>query len=201
MKVAFDENMPAAVVRILTDLAAEKGFRRYLNGAEIVSAKDYTPGPDDPDYIRKSDVPWIKRYAADGGRVIISGNTEMPNVPQEMLALVESGMVVFFFPPIWNGWLFPRKAAMILAWIERILRVASETKPPALFRVPNDWKDDAGFLVIATPTPLALKPRGKAAVVTPKGAAGRVRRSAAKPLAEPGLLVLMRGAARAKTEE
>jgi hypothetical protein len=32
-------------------------------------------------------VPWLKRFAADGGKVVISGDTKMKSVPHERLAL------------------------------------------------------------------------------------------------------------------
>ena len=61
-------------------------------------------------------MPWIEKFAAAGGKVIISGNTKMRQVPHERLALVEAGMIVVFFENRWNGWNFFRKCALLLHW-------------------------------------------------------------------------------------
>ena len=146
------------MVRTFQTIAADKGFKRLFRSIEIVSAKDYSPTPGDLDYVsgRGSDAPWMRRYRKDGGKVIISGNTKMPRVPQELLAIQECDMVVFFFPNEWNGWRFLRKSALILAWMERIIAQAKATKHGAMFRIPNNWTSDATFLVIRSPTPLKL---------------------------------------------
>lgn len=194
MKIAFDEHIPPAMVKVFQDLAAERGFRRQLRNVEIVKAKDYSPQPGDADYIRKSDVPWIRRYRTNGGRVIVSGNTRMVSVPQELLALQNCGMVVFFFPSCWNNWQFPRKCAMLLAWIERIVAHARLSKPAMLYRIPESWSEDADFLVIRQPTPLQLKgqhgPDVKAKAVAQQA---RVRKSKAAAKV-PDLLDLMQPA-------
>ena len=63
MKVAFDEHVPTALVRALQSFAEERQFKRLSGGYEICKAVDYAPAKVDEDYIKKSDVPWIKRYA------------------------------------------------------------------------------------------------------------------------------------------
>jgi hypothetical protein len=103
LKIAFDENMPPALVKVFKTFASEKQLKSILGNFEIESAVDYTPRKDDPDYLRKNDVPWIKRFAAAGGKVIISGNTQMKFVPHERLALVQAGMIVIYFENQWNN--------------------------------------------------------------------------------------------------
>lgn len=161
MKIAFDENMPAVMVRTLQTIAADKGFRRLFRNIQMVRSKDYNPKPGDDDYVRGrgSDASWIRRYKKDGGRVIISGNTKMPSVPQELLAIQDTGMVVFFFPEVWNGWRFFRKSAFLMSWMERLLEQSRQAKPGAMFRLATDWSDDAPMLVIKPPTPLRLPER------------------------------------------
>jgi hypothetical protein len=75
LKVAFDENIPIALVRVFKQFANERQFR-FLTGLTIESAHDYTPVPGDADYQKNSDVPWVKRFAAAGGRVIITYGNE-----------------------------------------------------------------------------------------------------------------------------
>jgi hypothetical protein len=96
VKIAFDENMPMAMVRFFENFATERQLRKLTGNFDIESAKKYTPELSDDDYVAKNDVPWIRRFAKAGGRVIISGNTRMREVPHERLALIECGMVTIF---------------------------------------------------------------------------------------------------------
>jgi len=156
VKVAFDENMPAALVRTFQTLAADKGFKRLFRNVVIVTAKDYTPEPSDSDYMRKSDVPWLRRYRRDGGKIVVSGNTRMVRVPQELQALIEEGLVTFFFPEVWNRWRFPRKCGLIMVWLERLISEGRRAARGSLYRIPDMWTPDAHLLVIRPPTPLKL---------------------------------------------
>ena len=175
MKIAFDENMPRALVRTFRTLARDKGFQRTFGKIQIVSAKDYTPKPDDEDYLPGNDVPWLTRYRKSRGRVFISGDTAMPDVPHELKAIEELGLIAFFMPPRWNNWRFPRKSALIFAWLERIIEHAKIARPGTLHRVPNDWREEATLFVIPSPGPLKLKLH-EHPVRAPKPAAQRKRR-------------------------
>jgi len=141
LKVAFDENMPAAMVRVFRSFHKEPSLRGIVKGFELEWAKDYTPSRDDPDYEAHNDVPWIKRYAAAGGRIIISGDVKMSSVPHERLALVQEGMVVVFFAPKWGGWQFCRKAALLLHWWPTILTHVRKAKP-GFYAVPCSWPEE-----------------------------------------------------------
>ena len=159
MKIAFDENMPAAMVRTFQTLAAEKRFRHMLKGGKIVSAISYTPKLNDSDYVAKSDVPWMRRFRDDGGRALVSGNTRMPEVPQELLAIQQLGLVAFFFPHKWNNWNFFRKSAFLLVQWERVIDQARVAKRGTLFRMQDDWAADKPLLIINSPSPLRLSER------------------------------------------
>ena len=149
--------MPLALVRTFRTLAKDKGFRRTFGRLKIVSAIDYTPKIDDKDYLPKNDVPWLTRYRKSRGRIFISGNTAMPDVPHELRAIEELGLIAFFLPPKWNNWRFPRKSAMIFVWLERVIAQAQTSKPGSLYRIPNDWQEEASLYVIPSPGPLKLK--------------------------------------------
>ncbi len=142
MKVAFDENVPIALVRVFQTFANEKQLKKLSPGLTIESAKDYTPKPSDSDFDGNNDVPWIKRFAAAGGRVIISGNVEMQNVAHERLALVESGMIVFFFERKWSDWQFYRKCSLLLNWWPHIAEKAKRAKKGSFWCIPNNWAED-----------------------------------------------------------
>jgi len=92
------------MVRGFETFATERQLKKLTGNFDIESAKQDTPESQDDDYIAKNDVPWIRRFAHAGGRIIISGNTNMRNVPHERLALIENGMIVIFFESrIWRS--------------------------------------------------------------------------------------------------
>lgn len=158
MKIAFDENLPIAMVRVFQTFASERQLKNLVLGEfDVESAVDYTPKPGDSDYVKSSDVPWIKRFAAAGGRVIISGNTEMKNVQHERLALVQAGMVVFFFDGKWSQWKFFRKCSLLIHWWPEIAKKLKTAKPPTFFHVPLNWSDRSKIRKVSTDDPQKLK--------------------------------------------
>ncbi|MGF7174661.1 hypothetical protein [Azospirillum doebereinerae] len=141
MKIAFDENVPAPMVRVFSALASEKGFQRKVGAFEIVSAKDYAPNTNDLDYLRKNDVPWLQRFSADGGKAVITGDVEMRYVPHERLALQQLGFVVVFFERNWGQWNFFSKSALLLKWWPKVAVKLQKSEPGTMWCIPNDWRD------------------------------------------------------------
>lgn len=141
MKVAFDENMPAAMVRVFQGFQKEQALKDIAGGITIKKAQDYYPNIDDPDYVPKDDAPWIRRFAADGGKAIISGNTKMRKVPHERLALVQTRMIVIFFASKWSGWKFCRKCSLLIHWWPNILDAVKNAEP-GFYMVPSSWPDE-----------------------------------------------------------
>ena len=130
------------MVRIFRILAKEKQLQWLSGGLIVESAKDYTPRKSDLDYQKNNDVPWIKRFAEAGGKVIISGNTDMKKQPHERLALVETGMVTIFFEDQWSKWPFFRKCALLLHWWPAIVKTAKTAKPGSFWHVPCEWREE-----------------------------------------------------------
>jgi hypothetical protein len=139
VKVAFDENIPMAMVRVFETFAKETALKKATGNFTIESAKAYTPKQEEADYRPKNDVPWINRFYKAGGRVIISGNTQMLEVPHERLALIESGMLVIFFPKSWNNWDFFNKCAHLMHWWPIIAGKARVGRKGTFWRVPLTW--------------------------------------------------------------
>ena len=166
MKIAFDENLPMAMVRVFETFATEKQLRKLTGNFEIESAKKYTPAPDDSDFLRRSDVPWIERFAKADGRIIISGNTDIINVPHERLALINAGMITIFFEAKWNQRGFFEKCAHLMLWWPIIARKVKRAKRGSFWKVPNDWTaSDRGKLRPISnrdPHELKLERRAKA---------------------------------------
>ncbi len=177
MKVAFDENIPMAMVRVFQSFSKEHQILRLIPGLEVAYAKDYAPARTDKDYIKKSDVPWIKRFSQAGGKVIISGNTRMMSVEAERLALVEEGMIVFFPDGSWNGLRFFDKCALLLRWWPQLAEIAKTASAPSFWRIPATWKSEAGIVQVPhTDQSLERVERQKA-----EGLAKREARKANRP--------------------
>ncbi|WP_163005998.1 hypothetical protein [Methylobacterium brachiatum] len=145
MRVVFDEHVPSALVRVLQSFSNERQFRKLTGGYTIERARDYAPKVDDPDYLKGSDVPWVRRYAAAGGQVIISGDTNMMSEPHERLALLEEKMIVCFFGSQWSGWKFYKKCALVINWWPTIVKTMTTADQGTFWRVPASWQEDGNL--------------------------------------------------------
>lgn len=145
------------MVRAFQAFANEKQLRRECGSFEIKSAKDYTPKRGDADFSPRNDVPWLKRFAADGGKVVISGNTEMKNVPHERLALLESGFIVIFFESQWSNWKFFRKCALLLHWWPVIAKTLKRARPKSFYHIPCNWQEDGKLRKVSNRDPRELR--------------------------------------------
>jgi hypothetical protein len=156
LKIAFDENVPPAMVKAFQAFANERQLQKITGNFEIKSAADYTPRPGDHDYSPRNDVPWLRRFAADGGKVVISGDTKMKNVPHERLALVELGLVVIFFESQWSEWKFFRKCALLLLWWTAVARTVKRATP-GFWHIPCNWKEKGNLRRVPSEDPKLLK--------------------------------------------
>jgi hypothetical protein len=171
LKVAFDLHVPAGMVRVFQALASEKKMlwsvsrsRKASDRGElvVVSAKTYEPDPTDADYIKRSDAPWLERFAKDGGDVVISGDTRMYEKPHEVVAIQRTGLVLVLFENRWNGWDFFRKSALLLwHWLAVIEATRKATdnhrgKAASAFRVPAAWPEEVVLKPLPPPGQLLM---------------------------------------------
>jgi len=157
VKIAFDENIPIAMVKVFKAFAGEKQFQKISTNLSIESAKDYTPKPGDADYMPGNDAPWICRFAAAGGKVVISGNTDMMWKPHERLALLEQGLIVVFFEDRWNNWKFFTKCALLLFWWPILVARLRTAKPKTFWRILSVWDEKAKLRELSTDDPRMLQ--------------------------------------------
>ena len=144
------------MVRVFQTFASERQLRKITGNVDVKSASDYTPKPGDADYAKGSDVPWLKRFAADGGKVVISGDTRMKREPHERLALIECKFVVIFCESQWSDWSFFRKCALLLHWWPQIASTAKRARP-GFWHVPCNWKETGRLRKVSTEDPRKLK--------------------------------------------
>ena len=114
-------------------------MKAVSKGLILELAKQYEPALTDGDYIKRSDVPWLDRFAAEGDHAIISGDVKMRTKHHEKLALYENGFVTIFFERKWNDWNFFRKSALMLHWWEEISTKIKTADRGTFWVVPCTW--------------------------------------------------------------
>jgi PIN like domain len=191
LKIAFDENVPIAMVKVFQTFANERQLRRKIGTFEITRATQYTPKPAEDDFRKKNDAPWIKRFAAAGGKVIVSGDTEMRYVPHERLALIQAGMLVFFFDGKWSQWDFFRKCSLLIHHWPAIAARIKRGKAPAFWHVPLSWNEKAKLRKVSTDDPKKLKLERKAKPQRPARKSPATKKVQPPAAREPTLLDLM----------
>lgn len=129
LKVALDEHVPNDVARALRALS---GSDRLLR-VSIVSARQYAVPS------AASDVPWLRRFAARGGNVVVSGDYRMRSRLHEQQALCEAGFIVFFMARAWNQMRCHEKCAMLIRWWPHILEKAQASRPGQFFELRHVW--------------------------------------------------------------
>lgn len=129
------------MVKVFQTFASNRQLLKLSRNLIIGQAKDYYPRPADKDYQRRNDAPWVRRFSAAGGNVVISGNTKMKSVPHERLALVEEGVVVIFFESRWNNWPFFSKCSLLLHWWPVVIKQLKTAKPGSFWHIPATWPE------------------------------------------------------------
>ncbi|MGN6112860.1 MAG: hypothetical protein ACTHOC_07610 [Luteimonas sp.] len=148
MKIALDEHISKSLVEALTALSGEAGMLQV----ELVSARNYAVPK------ATSDVPWLQKFKADGGTVVVSGDAKMRGKLHEQRALSDAGFVVFFPARRWNQLNGLAKTAFLILWWQAILQTAASAKPGQFFEVP--LTNRVGPMRVVTP-PERKKPGRK----------------------------------------
>ena len=129
MKIALDENIPTAVVKMLAGLAKEDDSKNTT----IVSAKKYRPIDE------RGDENWVRRFARARGTVVVTGDMRIRKDLHEQAAFFQAGMITFFFDSAWNGFPLHTKAAMLMVWWPAIVAKAKESKRGDFWEIPSTW--------------------------------------------------------------
>ncbi len=137
MKIAFDEHIPPEMINPVQALLENK------SEIQVVRARDYAAPP------ATSDVPWLVKFAADGGRVVVTGDEAMRSRLDEQAAHRDLGLIVFFFPPEWNNLNMYSKCAFLLKWWPAILEKAAESKPGDFWEMKLSWTQTGQFRNVA----------------------------------------------------
>lgn len=182
MKVAFDHHVPPAVAKVFLALANERAVKAVSFDLILERSEKYEPKITDGDYIKGSDAPWLDRFAAAGGRAVISGDVKMRVRHHEKLALYQNGFVTIFFQRKWNQWNFFRKSALLLHWWEEIVIKMRTADKGTFWEVPCAWppKGEAELMNVSFGLAKLLQdnPARRSPRATPRN---RVAKRPAKP--------------------
>lgn len=129
MKVAFDENVPQALVRVFQTLVSEG----VICGIEFVSARQYVTS------IGAGDIPWLEAFAGDGGNIVISGDKRIRSNPYERQAYRDAGLMLFIFASQWNSKTPIVKSAMLLNWWPKLEEYVLAFEPGSCWEIPCQW--------------------------------------------------------------
>lgn len=128
--IRFDENISPRIPEALRQL-------RLPEGVVVESAQE---GRD----LGEADVDWLERFAARGGRCVVSGDERMRDRPAERAALQGSGLIAVFPPEgrFWTPLRLHGQAAFLIRWFPVVVRLAEDSQPGDHFRLPQSWSAD-----------------------------------------------------------
>ena len=175
MKIAFDEHVPVGMLRVFQGLSQDRRFR--VHKLTFVTARDYAPTKQDRDYVARSDVPWLERFAKDGGRAIISGNVEMLDNPFEKQALHALGLVTIMFEGKWSQWDAYRKSSLVLFHFEKIVAKIKLAKRDRFWVVPARFTEETKLRNVSPGRKKLARRQSKGASAPAKSRDDAARRS------------------------
>lgn len=128
MKIRLDENLSYRVANAIMAYQANRP------GFEVSHNTFAAPGVKDPS--------WIRKFADEGGDVIISGDANILQHWPDLVAYTESGLISFF-PPSGFGKMFGcGRASFIIRWWPAMVEKAKMSKRGDRWRLPYLWTPD-----------------------------------------------------------
>jgi len=140
VKIALDEHIPATVLDAVNQLLEDDRH----GSIEVVRAKDYVEAPSG------SDTPWLRKFALDGGTVVITADRRMRSRLHERKALLDLGLIVFFAPSTWNRMKFMHQAAYLLRWWDTIIECAKNSPRSICWQLPHIWNPSVDKIINVT---------------------------------------------------
>lgn len=120
MKIRADEHVSQRIVGAIRTMALSTPFEL----SSVVECGDRG----------KSDVHWIRRFASEGGKAILSGDADFFSRPHQVMAVCECGMMIVHMPARWSNAKCHLQAAHLLMWWSRIEAALSTGRPRQCFR-------------------------------------------------------------------
>lgn len=122
IKVALDFCVSPRFVAVLQELYGHAGYE-FLHLSKLVAAQTEDPV-------------WADRYKRFGGKIVLSGDCKIAYKPHEAVAFVDNGFISFFPEEIWSGLRLHEKAAHLVYWWPKIVRIAQDAEAGTCWRIP-----------------------------------------------------------------
>lgn len=132
MKIRADEHISPEIVRIVCELALSPGWEL----TQVITQGDGG----------MKDVPWITKFAGEGGKVILSGDTDFINRPHQVMAVLDTGLIVVHMHNKYCNARGRLQAAHMLWWWDKIEATLQAAQPRQCWRVPWGFPESGGEL-------------------------------------------------------
>lgn len=122
MRIRADEHIAPAIVDAINAVAIGDGF-------ELTSVLKEGFGGS-------TDEHWITAFAADGGHVILSADTDFLRQPPQVQAIERTGLRLIHLPSGWAGASRAIQAGHLLSWWPRIEAQIIDMRPRECYTTP-----------------------------------------------------------------
>jgi hypothetical protein len=120
LKIRGDEHVSPEVVDAVVRSALSEGFT--LDCITEIGARG------------SADVHWITAFAEEGGKAILTADTDFIRRPHQVMAVHDAGLAIIHLPPKWQNAQLHMQMAHLLIWWKRIEAAVSEAKPRECWR-------------------------------------------------------------------
>jgi len=145
LKVRADEHVSPRIVRAVRESVLAGGWE--LSHVREVHER------------RTSDETWIPRFAASGGKAILSGDRKMRARPSQIKAIHDSEIVGIFMTSQWAESPGPDQAAQVIFWWRRIEAIIAGAKPGDCWLVPYGFTGEIKAIPINYEKALKAEPK------------------------------------------
>jgi hypothetical protein len=122
LKIRADEHVSHRIVQAVQLLCLRDGW-------------DFSHDRDD-NSARTSDETWLPKFAADGGKAILTGDGRIFKRPHQLAAIHATGLISFVLDWRWTQVRKHEQAANIIFWWPRIEAAAEASSPGDCWPVP-----------------------------------------------------------------
>jgi hypothetical protein len=123
LKIRLDENISKRVALAVLAVAGNR------EGYEVSHVAPSGPDPD-----------WLKKFSADGGTAIVSGDHNILQHWPNLIAYTESGLISFFPPSEYEHMKGFGRAAFLIRWWPAIVEKIKVSKLGDRWRLPMIWQ-------------------------------------------------------------
>jgi hypothetical protein len=122
VKIRADEHVAPKIVQALRIIALSTGW-------ELTGVREFHAA-------RTMDETWLPRFAAEGGRAIITADAHMLRRPHQIAAIQQSGVCGVILPPVWAQAKRNIQAASLIYFWPEIEATLTDAQSGEFWRLP-----------------------------------------------------------------